>query len=101
MNAEYIQEPERTLPVRYADYDVVVAGGGIAGIAAALAAAIEEKYPGLCRPIFFCSRSYNYACSDGALLLEFGTNGNTMEEAQYTAELIAPVIAEVISGRAE
>lgn len=69
--------------------------------AAALAAAIEEKYPGLCRPIFFCSRAYNYACSDGALLLEFGTNGNTMEEAQYTAELIAPVIAEVISGRAE
>ncbi len=69
--------------------------------AAVLAAAIEEKYPGLCRPIFFCSRSYNYACSDGALLLEFGTNGNTMEEAQYTAELIAPVIAEVISGRAE
>ena len=101
MNAEYIQEPERTLPVRYADYDVIVAGGGIAGIAAALAAAIEEKYPGLCRPIFFCSRSYNYACSDGALLLEFGTNGNTMEEAQYTAELIAPVIAKVISGRAE
>ena len=101
MNAGYIQEPERTLPVRYADYDVIVAGGGIAGIAAALAAAIEEKSPGLCRPIFFCSRSYNYACSDGALLLEFGTNGNTMEEAQYTAELIAPVIAEVISGRAE
>ena len=32
MNAEYIQEPERTLPVRYADYDVIVAGGGIAGI---------------------------------------------------------------------
>ena len=75
--------------------------GTLDRFAAALAAAIEEKYPGLCRPIFFCSRSYNYACSDGALLLEFGTNGNTMEEAQYTAELIAPVIAEVISGRAE
>ena len=61
----------------------------------------DEAKESLCRPIFFCSRSYNYACSDGALLLEFGTNGNTMEEAQYTAELIAPVIAEVISGRAE
>ena len=42
MNAEYIQEPERTLPVRYADYDVIVAGGGIAGIAAALAEAKAE-----------------------------------------------------------
>ena len=68
--------------------------------AAALADAIEEKYPNLCRPIFFCSRSYNYACSDGALLLEFGTNGNTLEEAKYTAELIAPIIAEVVSGKA-
>lgn len=68
--------------------------------AAALTAAIEEEYPGLCRPIFFCSRSYNYACSDGALLLEFGTNGNTMEEAKYTAELIAPILAEVVSGTA-
>ena len=45
MNAEYIQEPERTLPVRYADYDVIVAGGGIAGIAAALAAAPAAGSP--------------------------------------------------------
>lgn len=43
MNAEYIQEPERTLPVRYADYDVIVAGGGIAGIAAALAGGKSRK----------------------------------------------------------
>lgn len=64
--------------------------------AAALVNAIEEKYPNLCRPVFFCSRSYNYACSDGALLLEFGTNGNTLEEAEYTARLIAPILAEVL-----
>lgn len=36
-------EKGRHLPVRYGTYDVVVAGGGIAGIAAALAAAREGK----------------------------------------------------------
>ena len=54
MNAEYIQEPERTLPVRYADYDVVVAGGGIAGIAAALAAARAGKRVVLLERMFAC-----------------------------------------------
>lgn len=59
---------------------------------------INAAYPDLMRPIFFCSRTYNFACSDGALLLEFGTNGNTLEEAQYTAALIAPIIAKVLRG---
>ena len=69
--------------------------------AVALAGAIEERYPGLCRPIFFCSRAYTFACGDGDLLLEFGTNGNTMEEAQYTARLIAPILAEVLTAGQE
>lgn len=42
-NKNLIQEPARTLPVRYAGYDVVVAGGGIAGIAAAVSAARAGK----------------------------------------------------------
>ena len=60
---------------------------------------IEEAYPGLTRPVFFCYRTYNFALSDGALLLEFGTNGNTLEEAQYTAQLIAPILAQYLSGK--
>ena len=64
--------------------------------AAALTERVEEKYPGLMRPIFFCYRSYNFALSDGALLLEFGTNGNTLEEAEYTAQLIAPILADLL-----
>ena len=69
--------------------------------AVALTDAIESAYPGLTRPVFFCSRSYNFACSDGALLLEFGTNGNTLEEAQYTARLIAPILAAVLQDGTE
>lgn len=38
-----IREPARTLPVRYTGYDVTVAGGGIAGMAAALSAARAGK----------------------------------------------------------
>lgn len=38
-----IQESAKTLPVRYTGYDVIVVGGGIAGIAAALSAARTGK----------------------------------------------------------
>lgn len=58
---------------------------------------IEKVYPGLCRPVFFCSRTYNYALADGSLLFEIGTNGNTLEEAKYTAELVAPILAEYLT----
>ena len=37
--AKFISEPQRELPVRHEGYDLIVAGGGIAGISAALAAA--------------------------------------------------------------
>ena len=42
MTAQYIREPERRLPVR-GDYEVVVLGGGPAGIAAATAAASRGR----------------------------------------------------------
>ena len=66
--------------------------------AARLASDMEEAYPGLTRPIFFCYRHYNLDLTDGSLLFEFGTNGNTLEESLYTARLIAPILADYING---
>lgn len=64
--------------------------------AVGLANCLEKKYPGLTRPIFFCYRNYNLDLTDGSLLMEFGTNGNNLREAVYTARLLAPVLAEYL-----
>lgn len=69
--------------------------------AAELHSSIEYSYPGLCRPIFFCYRNYNLGLTDGSLLFELGTNGNTLEEALYTAQLIAEPIANVVNGHVQ
>ena len=57
---------------------------------------IEEKYPGLMRPIYLCYRKYNMHLSDGSLLLEFGSNASTLEEAEYSAKLAGEALAELI-----
>lgn len=69
--------------------------------AAGLTSAVEEKYPGLMRPVFFCYRNYNLWMTPDSLLFEFGTNGNTLEEAKYTARLVAPILADYLLSEKE
>ena len=61
-----------------------------------IVSAIETDYANLCRPIFFAYRNYNLDLTNGSLLFEVGSNGNTLDEAIYTAQLIAKPLAEVI-----
>ena len=56
--------------------------------AARLQSEMETLYPGLTRPVMFCYRRYNQHLSNGALLLEIGSHGNTLAEAQYAGELV-------------
>ena len=65
--------------------------------AAALADKLEELYPGICRPILFDYRKYNMDLSPGLLLIEIGATGNTLEEAQYSAELLGNALFELFS----
>ena len=61
----------------------------------------ENAYPGLARPILFDYRNYNQSLFDGDLLIEVGSQGNSLGEALYTGELLGGVIADAIERLAE
>lgn len=56
----------------------------------------EERYPTLARPILFDYRNYNQSLSTGALLIEVGSHGNSIEEAVYSGQLVGNAIADAI-----
>lgn len=56
----------------------------------------EQMYPGMTRPLYFGDFSYNMPISRGSLLIEMGTDVNTVSEAQYTGELLGNVLAKVL-----
>lgn len=58
---------------------------------------IETKYPTLARPIMLMPKKYNQNLTTGSLLLEFGTDVNTLSEACYSAELVGNAMVELFN----
>ncbi len=56
----------------------------------------EEMYPGMTRPLYFGNFAYNMNINNGSLLIEVGTDANTLKEAVYTGELLSNVLARVL-----
>lgn len=56
----------------------------------------EEMYPGMTRPLYFGYFAYNMPISRGSLLIEVGTDVNTLSEAQYTGKLLGNVLSRVL-----
>lgn len=54
----------------------------------------ERLYPGMTRPLSFDYFSYNEPLCDGSLLIEIGSEANSIDEAEYTGELLGKAIAE-------
>ena len=52
----------------------------------------NEMYPGLFRELHLSSSRYNQHISNGALILEVGATGNSLEEAQNSMKYFANVI---------
>ena len=57
---------------------------------------LEQKYPTLARPLTLNSKNYNESLTTGSLLLEFGTDVNTLDEAIYSAELVGNALSELL-----
>lgn len=55
----------------------------------------NEMYPNLMRPINLRSERFNQQLSNGSLIIEVGSNGNTLNEAIYSAKLMGNVIAKL------
>ncbi len=69
--------------------------------ALALQKTAQDRYEGLMRPIYFCQRKYNMDTALCSLLLEIGTDANTLEEACRSARMVGETLAEIIEGIGE
>lgn len=57
----------------------------------------ETEYPGLMRPILFSARKYNMDVTPCSVLLEMGSDSNTLEEAEYSGRLIGTALGKLVS----
>lgn len=56
----------------------------------------EKKYPTLARPLSLMPKKYNQNLTKGSLLIEFGTDVNTLSEAEYSAELVGNCLVSLL-----
>ena len=66
--------------------------------AAAWQQAMEQRYPGLTRPVLCAYRYYNQDLSTGSLLVEVGGHANTLQEALRAGRYAARALAELLGG---
>lgn len=64
--------------------------------ATALQSRLESMFPQITRPVFFCYRKYNMDLTTGSLLLEVGSNANTLEESKRTAQYVGKALAALL-----
>ena len=65
-----------------------------------LALRVQEKlqtlYPGFARPLNFSNSKYNMNATPGSMLVEVGTEVNTVSEARYAGHLVGQALGQVL-----
>lgn len=67
-------------------------------LAVKLHAQLERICPGICRPISLRSQRFNQDLSPGALIVEVGAAGNSMQQALQAADLLGQAVLELARG---
>lgn len=62
---------------------------------------MSSDYPGFARPILFDYRKYNQDLTTGSLLIEVGSHGNTLDQVEYSGELIGKSLAKALKKLSE
>ena len=66
-------------------------------LAVRLQQTFEKKYPTLARPLSLMPKNYNQSLTKGSLLIEFGTDANSLEEAEYSASLVGDCLVSLLN----
>ena len=62
-----------------------------------LQSVLEGQYPGLCRDLDLRTERFNQHATPGSILVEVGTNGNTLRQALHSAELLGDSLARMLN----
>lgn len=57
----------------------------------------ERMYKNLARPMYFVSKKYNHDLCSGSVLVEVGSEANTLDEAKYSATLFANALINTLN----
>ncbi|MBR3594521.1 MAG: stage II sporulation protein P [Clostridia bacterium] len=58
---------------------------------------LESLYPSLARPMVVASKLYNQHLTTGSMLIEIGTDANSLGEAKYSAELVGNALVALLN----
>ena len=58
----------------------------------------EKNYPTLARPLMLASKNYNESLTTGSMLIEFGTDANTLSEVMTSAEMVGDSLVKLLNG---
>ena len=65
--------------------------------ACALQSKLESDHKGFTRPILFDYRHYNQDLTNGSLLIEVGSHGNTLGQVQFSGQLLGRSLGQLLN----